>query len=165
MKKNSKALEYYIKSMLWLWQLPQMLIAYIILAYNKVFLKNRFVASGYYVVNNYLTDIKFYGYKSRKPNIYSGISLGKIHFIWIDIEHKDTVKVHNMIDEIHKHELMHTYQSMYLGPLYLIIALISVLSTSVWSHNRMEKFFTENFCKKYVDNAVIYCKYDNTNKK
>lgn len=86
---------------LYIWQLPQHLIALGIILYHKT-------RKGKILVK-YTESIKWY---SCKYMANAGISLG--NYIFLDSDR------YNSINSI-KHEHGHQIQSLYLGPLYLIV--------------------------------------------
>jgi len=149
--------------LLWIWQIIQNILGLSVLIFNKVFLRKRFILKERIVVNGSKTNKTWYKYKSRKPKKISGLSLGDYFFIWVDIDYPDKVKLEKKINEVKEHELMHSFQSEILGPLYLIIIGIpSIIMTGVSSAKFMEGFYTENILKKYTQKQIVYyrCQFD-----
>lgn len=108
-----------------IWQIPQHIIAYVIMIVNRKSLE---------VMINTSTDIKYYLVKHL---FNSGISLG--NYIFLD---KDS---NNSINTI-KHEHGHQIQSLILGPLYLIfIGLPSIIGNIVF---RIKKYNNRDYYKQ-----------------
>ena len=92
-------MKYIINLILFIWQLPQHIVAIIYFGYLVMMCKDLGVDSRY----KQATVI---------PCIMRGaVTLGNYVFIGLNSEYKETVK----------HELGHTIQSKILGPLYLIV--------------------------------------------
>ena len=125
MKKNN----IFLRILTEIWQLPQHIIAYIIMLVNRKSIKPMTNNDGilYYLVDNLFN---------------SGISLGNYIFL-------DSDGYYNYITV--KHEHGHQIQSLILGPLYLIvIGLPSIIGNIVYRIKRMY------FRKKY--NPKLYYK-------
>lgn len=112
---------------LYIWQLPQNLVGLVVLCFCGH--KEKCSVAG----------IDFY-YSKTFPG---GISLGR--YIIIGSKNSDTVK----------HEHGHQIQSMYLGPLYLlVVGLPSIIwaglygSVIPYSHNGYYRFYTESWADK-----------------
>lgn len=112
---------------LYIWQLPQNLVGLVVLCFCAH--KEKCSVAG----------IDFY-YSKTFPG---GISLGR--YIIIGSKNSDTVK----------HEHGHQIQSMYLGPLYLlVVGLPSIIwaglygSVIPYSHNGYYRFYTESWADK-----------------
>ena len=93
---------------LWLWQLPQHLLGLLIV---KI--------TGAVKFNNQLLPVEADTYLTEKHQM--GISLGR--YIIIGKEYSDTTE---------KHERGHSRQSLYLGPLYLIVVGIPSATRNIW---------------------------------
>ena len=113
----------------WIWELPQCLLGFILTKIYKVTYKDS------------LNQVKIYSGKFP-----GGISLG-LYILLSESNFKylpDTIK----------HEYGHTRQSLYLGPLYLIIIGIpSIIWAWCYTYNRMNpngyyKFYTEKWADK-----------------
>lgn len=112
-----------IRILLEIWQLPQHIIAYVIMIVNRKSLE---------AMVNTSTDIKYYLVKHL---FNSGISLGNYIFLDKDVNHN--------IDTI-KHEHGHQIQSLILGPTYLIfIGLPSIIGNIVFRIKSV--YFRKNF--------------------
>lgn len=112
---------------LYIWQLPQNLVGLVVLCFCGH--KEKCSVAG----------IDFY-YSKTFPG---GISLGR--YVIIGSKNSDTVK----------HEHGHQIQSMYLGPLYLlVVGLPSIIwaglygSVIPYSHNGYYRFYTESWADK-----------------
>lgn len=112
---------------LYIWQLPQNLVGLVVLCFCSH--KEKCSVAG----------IDFY-YSKTFPG---GISLGR--YIIIGSKNSDTVK----------HEHGHQIQSMYLGPLYLlVVGLPSIIwaglygSVIPYTHNGYYRFYTESWADK-----------------
>ena len=116
-KKNNV----FLKILAEIWQLPQHIIAYVIMFVNRKSLKPMINNDGilYYLVDNLFN---------------SGISLGNYIFLDTDVYYDyKTIK----------HEHGHQIQSLILGPLYLIvIGLPSIIGNIVYRIKRM--YFRKN---------------------
>ena len=124
MKKNN----IFLRILTEIWQLPQHIIAYVIMLVNCKSIKPMTNRDGilYYLVDNLFN---------------SGISLG--NYIFLD---SDGYYDYKTI----KHEHGHQIQSLILGPLYLIvIGLPSIIGNIVYRIKRM--YFRKN-CKRYKYN-------------
>jgi hypothetical protein len=113
-----------------LWELPQILLA----------------LSLFLILRKKITGFKLY----KDSNIYlvrgfpGGVSLS--FMIFLSIDEKDNL-------EFIKHEYGHTIQSLYLGPLYLIIVgLPSIIRAVVWNIYKLEnKKYHEGFPENWAD--------------
>lgn len=120
------------KALLYLWQLPQLIVSLLMIAFYRKKPK-RCERCGMSV---FRVDVKGRAF-----------SLGPVVFC--------PEKVH---EEILKHEIGHSYQSLYLGPLYLlIVGLPSVLlylryhlghHDSDWYHSRYPEKWADDIIKK-----------------
>ena len=103
------------KFLLCLWQLPQIILARCLIAIYKL----RLVS---------ITDSGCKVYKGRIPN---GISLGP----YILFDEKYYAREYSHILEVAiKHETGHSIQSLYFGPLYLIIIGIPSITQNILSY-------------------------------
>lgn len=104
----------YIRNLiLFIWQLPQHIVAFIYFEYLVMMCKDLGVDS------RYKQAIVI-------PCVMRGaITLGNYVFVGLNSEYKETVK----------HELGHTIQSKILGPLYLIV--IGIPSITYWGLRRL----------------------------
>lgn len=98
--------------MIWLWQLPQIILGYMIL----LILYPRITRTEYH------RDVTVYRYQPGKRLIW-GISLGPIIILADHPYHDITVK---------NHEYGHSIQSRLLGPLYLLVVGIPSLCNAMW---------------------------------
>lgn len=121
MKKNN----IFLRILTEIWQLPQHIIAYIIMLVNRKSIKPMTNRDGilYYLVDNLFN---------------SGISLGNYIFLDSDGYYNYTTV---------KHEHGHQIQSLIFGPLYLIvIGLPSIIGNIVYRIKRM--YFRKNYNPK-----------------
>lgn len=119
-----------IKILRWIWELPQCLLGLILTKIYKVKYKDS------------LNQVKIYSGKFP-----GGISLG----LYILLSESNFKYSPNTI----KHEYGHTRQSLYLGPLYLIIiGLPSIIWAAMYGNiikktkNGYYKFYTEKWADK-----------------
>lgn len=122
--------------LLYIWQLPQNIVGYIICLFYEV--------------------DKIVPYKDAKIRVCSefpgGISLGK--YVIVRYEPLTTRTINTV-----KHEYGHTRQSLYLGPLYLlVIGLPSLIWAAFYSYNPKKpngyyRFYTEKWADK-IENIV-----------
>lgn len=111
----------------WVWQLPQNLIGVIL--YST--LKRQKVMS----TRNNITAVNIL----QSYSVTSGFTLGKYVFL------KDS----RYFKQSLKHEIGHVYQSLYLGPLYLlVIGLPSILHYGLNFKTDYYKFYTEKWAEK-----------------
>ena len=117
-----------VEILLYLWQLPQNLVGLLLVLVLRPEVK-------------YNYDGVAICYASR---MRGGISLGKYVIM------RDVFKDHRMGDE--RHELGHSIQSRYLGPLYLfVIGLPSILWAAWWNADRNRdyySFYTERWADR-----------------
>lgn len=112
------------KSILYIWQLPQNLIALLFLLYLQNEQKHE------------LKGIKFY-YSEKFPG---GISLGE--YIIVGTENYSTVK----------HEYGHVLQSRILGPLYLfVIGIPSLLHAGLHNCENFDKRYFHFYTERWAD--------------
>lgn len=104
------------KVLLWLWQLPQNLLGLILILRFKECMQD------YNFKDGTKGDIYF------KPLFGSGVSLG--NYIILDTEYLHYLTI---IDDSLNHEHGHQKQSMYLGPLYLIVIGIPSMLGNIYS--------------------------------
>lgn len=111
----------------WVWQLPQNLLGIIL---KGVFKKQRTLSAR----NNIIAVNIVQSY-----DVTSGFTLGKYVFL------KDS----RYFKQSLKHEMGHVYQSLYLGPLYLlVIGLPSILHYGLNFSTDYYKFYTEKWAEK-----------------
>ena len=115
----------YIRNLiLFIWQLPQHIVAFIYFGYLVMMCKDLGVDS------RYKQAIVI-------PCVMRGaITLGNYVFVGLNSEYKETVK----------HELGHTIQSKILGPLYLIVIGIPSITNC-----DLRRIFTSSRKKNYYD--------------
>lgn len=102
-----------MKVFLWIWQLLQNVIGIILIAVTKATVKGR-------VINGKVVDY----YVARRFNhTWSGVSLGN-YIVFAKDAWADEISV--------RHEHGHQIQSLYLGPLYLIIVGIPSFVRNIW---------------------------------
>ncbi len=114
-----------IKIILYLWQLPQIILGLILLLYYKT------PTTELIIIDNVRQ------YISKK--MQGGISLGPINII-------DTKNIKTRL-----HEYGHSIQSRILGPLYLIvIGIPSIIWAAYWNPTKGSyyKFYTEKWANK-----------------
>lgn len=118
-------MKWYIKLLRWIWEFPQCLLGFILTLCYKVEYKETFKGIPIYA-----------------GNFPGGISLG-LYTIMNETSWKYN---RNMIKE---HEWGHTRQSLYLGPLYLvIIGIPSGLHASIIEGPYYYDYFTERWADK-----------------
>lgn len=119
---------------LFIWQLPQNIIAILWLNVNLIF---------FYGIRHIAT-IADRVYVYEIPTKSSGLSLGKYIILGTDTD-KESIY----------HEYRHCKQSLYLGWLYLIvIGIPSLIWCSVWKYTNKpyDWFYTERWANKLVKN-------------
>jgi hypothetical protein len=117
----------YLRVMIFIWELPQILLAGIIL----VFLRKRFT-----VQETFYNSKIFY-----VKNFPGGISLGR--FIILNAGYTKN-------ESVLRHEYGHSIQSLYLGWFYLIIVgLPSITRSIIW---RLFKLNKSDYYKGYPEN-------------
>lgn len=124
----------FIKFILIIWQLPQLLLAWLIILilYNK------------HYVNEYTENNVDYIYFD---NISGSFTLGNVVFM---------CRQHYTNSIVCKHEYGHTIQSKILGPLYLIvIAIPSLIHAWIYTITKPNKsyysFYTEKWANKLAN--------------
>ena len=105
-----------------LWQLPQVLLAYLVILFSKSKYKEDY------------SGIKIYETEKR-----FGISLGTMIILYSYYNEKTL-----------KHEYGHTRQSLMLGPLYLIIVGLPSITMNIIS--RFNKKFAANYYNRWPEN-------------
>lgn len=120
-----------MKLIKWLWQLPQNLIGFIFwVAIRKKIL---------YIVSK--KHAKVYIIKSRRFSF--GVSLGRYIFLSQD-------KAYNF--KSIKHEHGHSIQSLYLGPLYLVVVGLPSLTRNILTRSGLMK--RENYYSGYPEKCA-----------
>lgn len=122
-----------MKALKWIWQLPQNLIALIVLALNKGGERRCMGGIDYYLV--------------KKGIFNCGVSLG--NYILVPTSDEITIK----------HEHGHQIQSLYLGPFYLILIGIPSILRNVWDRifhknwdsNRRTKWYYSYYPENWAD--------------
>ena len=120
----------YMKILLYIWQLPQHLLALVILAIlhltGKLYTTRKGATHIY--IRQTLFDVSF--------------SLGNYVFL-----------THDYTKTILKHELGHCLQSIILGPLYLLIAGLPSISRNIYSRicKKDEKWYYRSFPENWAD--------------
>lgn len=114
---------------LYLWQLPQVLVSFFIM----IFFHKR---TGYSV--SYLTVNKV----SLGPDATTGFSLGPNIFVG-----------DNVSEDMLKHEVGHSMQSLFLGPLYLlVVGLPSVITFLVYKFgNKTHSWYLAKYPEKWAN--------------
>lgn len=142
---------------LWIWQLPQHLIAMFLLLVNCKN-KEKKVYKGYDG-----TDITVYYCKHFMFD--AGVSLGNYIFLdkgWLRINQKD-------LNDTVNHEHGHQFQSKYLGPLYLIVVgIISATRNLVdrhhyncrWPHDKRMRWYYGGFPENWADKLGKVHRFD-----
>jgi len=121
-----------------LWELPQMIVGYLLIALYKIFMNCR-------------QDIKLTKFREvwvvrLEKHIYWGISMGGIIILGIPEKYEANYTDEPWGKELVNHEYGHTFQSKWLGWLYLIvIGLPSIIACTVLSSNRYQTFYTERW--------------------
>ena len=117
-----------------IWQLPQNIIALILLAFNFISYEKETING---ITVYFLKHLMF----------RSGISLG--NFILLDSIHSEE-RYRHLLDNTVKHEHGHQIQSLYLGPLYLIIVGLPSLFGNI--RYRMSNKNTKWYYSRYPEN-------------
>ena len=126
-----KYLRFIADVLLWIWQLPQNVLGVIVTA-NYSSAKKTFKAE---------KDGREVLYSSKMEG---GISLGR--YIVLSYYYRNLKQGSKIL----KHELGHTYQSMILGPLYLlVIGLPSVVWH--WMHSSLKRFNKLSYYSFYTE--------------
>jgi hypothetical protein len=116
------------KLLKYLWQLPQHLIALVLLAIYKLREHQDIRHFG---------DVTFIIDGDAKPGYHTAFTLGE--YIFTNTTHQGTLR----------HEYGHTLQSRILGPLYLlVIALPSLINETVQNDDAETRFYTEAWAVK-----------------
>lgn len=118
------------KLILFVWQLPQHILAGILfLIFRKIY-----IYPGYSIVENHQVKVYlFLGFPG-------GISLGNYIFLNARIASKRTIA----------HEYGHSRQSLYLGPLYLLIVGLPSITMNLMSRKNPE--FAKNYYNRFPEN-------------
>ena len=120
-----------------IWQLPQNLIALILLAFNcKSYKKETINGINVY----FLKHLMF----------RSGISLG--NFILLDSLYAEE-RYRYLLDNTVKHEYGHQIQSLYLGIFYLIVVGLPSIFGNIWSRifNKDSKWYYSRYPENWAD--------------
>lgn len=130
------------------WQLPQLVLGELIYWFHLVFLRSRFVYTGecyLHLGNSTEVEARYIhlNLKDKNSRNYTGFCMGFRIFVYQNSYNHD---------EVLKHEMGHSMQSIILGPLYLpVVGLHSLLISGV-SGNLAAKSWLErwaNYYKKY----------------
>jgi hypothetical protein len=145
------------KLLLLLWQLPQYLVGVLVLFWNKIFLKEKYLNTYYVKCNDHKNVIaKLFLYRNNGKGKYKGVSFGKHIFIYYDDNYKDMKKMNDLIKNVViPHEYGHSIQSVYLGWLYLIIIGLPSLLFSNIGGSAYRNFYTELWAEKLIKNKII----------
>lgn len=136
------------KILLWIWQLPQNIIGFIITRFST--------SSTVYDIAGRKFRVWFVPYLFR-----CGVSLGE--YIIFDEKAYRRYDGTPMLAKIVNHEAGHTLQSRMLGPLYLIaVGLPSMLLNNVWdrllhrrwSWNRRNEWYYSRYPEKWADDLL-----------
>lgn len=121
----AKYLENVIRTILYIWQLPQNVAGLLLLLYfRKVQLLSVYNGRRFYVT----------------PKMRGGVSLGQYIFLSPSA---------GKVEQICRHEYGHSLQSLYLGPLYLIvIGLPSIMHAAVCRSGNYYHFYTEQWANR-----------------
>lgn len=111
-----------MKILKYIWQLPQHIVALILILYYR-YKKYGCMKSPYQITIRKISQINIYKAYMRGP----AISLGN-YIITNPYEYQIT-------DMLIRHEYGHQRQSLYLGPLYLLIIGIPSLVGNIWDAN------------------------------
>jgi hypothetical protein len=101
---------------LYLWQLPQNIVAFLIWVFHDMFMVNRLLYSGKYIINGKKTNVTYYIYrltnKKAKKNLYMGFSCGNKVFIYHNGNCKtNSNRVQSTVLRLKEHEYKHCIQS------------------------------------------------------
>ena len=130
----------FLNALIWIWQLPQNLIGFILIKVTKATVKGRFIDK----------KIKDY-YIAQKHNYsWAGVSLGN-YIVFSDDHEADETSI--------RHEMGHQKQSWILGPLYLLfIGLPSVCGNlwdryahKYWPQEKREVWYYTQFWEMWAD--------------
>lgn len=122
---------FWVDIFLFLWQLPQNIIGIIWLNINLIF---------YYGISHIKT-INDNIYVYELPANTGSVSLGKYIIV---SKYRNDLTI--------QHEYGHCKQSMYLGPLYLIvIGIPSIIWASIYPYLNTNKSYYWLFCEKWAD--------------
>lgn len=139
------------KFLLYIWQLPQNLLALFLIAISKDRIKREFVCKDNSSVTIYFVNSVF----------GAGVSLG--NYILLDKScylGLYTITHSTFIDTVN-HEHGHQIQSKYFGPLYLlVIGVISAIFNNLWdrlmhkhwSYSKRVTWYYSRFPEKWADN-------------
>lgn len=117
----------------WVWQLPQNICGFI----YKTFMNNRIIKT-----------IKHDDYTAYISYKLGGVSLGKYIFMYNKINERS-------LELAILHEYGHTKQSLYLGPLYLlVIGLPSIIHAALHKKICNSKNYYHFFTEKWANNLV-----------
>ena len=111
-----------MKILKYIWQLPQHIVALILILYYR-YKKYGCMKSPYQITLGKVTKINIYKAYMRGP----AISLGN-YIITNPYDYQIT-------DMLIRHEYGHQRQSLYLGPLYLLVIGIPSLVGNIWDAN------------------------------
>ena len=124
----------FLNALLWIWQLPQHLLAIII--YLILIISKKIVA-----IDNFLSSKVYWA------NISWGVSLG--NYIFLGGAYSDGVTV--------KHEYGHSIQSKIFGPLYLLIIGLPSITMNILSvilFYRGNKKFYKNYYNRWPESQA-----------
>jgi hypothetical protein len=131
-----KFLFYLISILSWIWQLPQHLVALVILSLNKGVLYSKTI-----------DGIKVYFVK--RGVFKCGVSLG--NFIILDQAY-DTISEKNLIMTAH-HEYGHSKQSLMFGWLYLLVIGLPSVCNNIYSriYKKDAKWYYNRYPENWAD--------------
>ena len=112
MKKFNLALFYIL---LLTWALPYTIVSAIVFLFINLFLRNK-------VSHMYVSQ-------GRICMVMKSPTIGGASFAFFYIMGSST----NLVERVHKHELGHTIQAALFGPIFLYIALHSVIRAGLWT--------------------------------
>lgn len=127
-----------MKILKYIWQLPQHIVALVLILYYR-YNKYGCMKSPYEIYVNKKITVNVYKADMRGP----GISLGN-YIITNPYEYRIT-------STVVKHEYGHQRQSLYLGPLYLIVIGIPSLLGNIWDANFHKKWSPEKSYRWYYN--------------
>ncbi|GMO48359.1 MAG: hypothetical protein Pg6C_10940 [Treponemataceae bacterium] len=129
------------KIVLYIWQVPQHLLALVLWGFLKIFKKVLLVEHSPFFPENIFITVDVKGW---------GVSLGK--YIFMDCGYNKNID--------RSHEIGHTYQSIFFGPLYLlVIGIPSAIFNNLrdrlfhkkWSFQQRYKWYYSRYPEAWAD--------------
>ena len=131
-------MKYLITVILWLWQLPQNILG-LLLKWLSNPVSHTFNLRGKRWTE---ASLNYTGWMDIRDKFHSGVSLGKYIFLCD----------HNINGDLtsERHEYGHTIQSIYLGPLYLLVVGLPSLIHAIWWKPEKGDYY-DFFCERWAD--------------